>query len=702
MLCVTGSYHHDNFNRRNGSDMRTSESQLARQDFRLVSTLLLPVVLTLVLTACGISDVTSSSDFQAGAGTLNFSNGPGLSLMYTYNLREVPADNEVEVIITGPEGWNDGGSITTTATFVNTGRKWSWRNIFRGGDGEYLTVESGTYTIQALFNGRTYTRQLTIDSSKRLAAVENLRVVSSSETEVSIDWDTVPSAQSYQVELYSVDDSMPRGTFSTIVTASEHTFSDVALQIDGDYYVAVQAMPADFTSTSPDLPKGQFNTAFAASPFTFASGAMQRQAMSPPQKVGSLARLTDPGAGSDELPILSDAETALFVNMARQSGEGAIAEQAASGSGSRLRWDRSVAIASDETVLLVVQLAEYPAVAQFTFVDGSLASATLISVQGEGKLPVCHTPPGNADARHTVFVDLPALRAHYMHGDEVGYCEDEIGPTSSGIDLAIVDLTDGTTTIDHYSPAGDTIIAIGRWAGSSTLEELFTPVPAPAEPEWIASAVADISYAGPVPETQGYWTTGIEEDLDDAGGGSDGQSGDDDPEDDSQGDPGAGNDGNGESEEDEEVSTCDWGHLENLQLRVEVAQSNYVEEGVGGLEKAELALTRARRNGFFAVGIAGGTGLLAGPGTALVAALGASVVTLRVEQDAIEDLAAARQEEARLKGIRDAALLDRIQYYNERKCSELVPDYAFAAGRLLTATIPEVIFASRVKVGVYG
>jgi hypothetical protein len=674
---------------------------MARQLLRLVSTLLLPVALILVLTACGLSGGTPSSDFQAGAGTLNFSNGPGLSVMLTYNLREVPDDNEIDIVITGPAGWNDDQPITSTARFVSTGRKWSWRNIFRGSDGQYLTVESGTYTVEAHFNGRTYSRQLTVDSSNRLATAANLDV-GASETEVTINWDPVPSAQSYQVELYSVDDSMPRGTYATIVTSSSHTFSDVALQVDGDYYVAVQAMSADFTAPSPEVPEGQFNMSFAASSFTFTSGSLQRQSMAV-QDAGSMARPADPGEGADELPVLNDAETARLVSMARQSTEGAIAEGAASGSGSRLRWDSSVGMADDEIALLAVALEDYPAIAQFAFVDGSLASATLIHVQGDGTLPVCHTPPGNPDARHTILVDLPALRAHYMHGDAFGYCEDEAESASPGIDLAIVDLTDGTTTLDHYSPAGDTIVAIGPWAGSSTLEELFTPVPVPPEPEWIANAVADINYTGPVPGTQAFWTTGIEEEIDDGGGGSDGHSGDDDPEDDPVGDPGTGNDGTGENDGEEEASTCDWGHLEILQLRVEFAQTNYVEDGIGEREKAELALTRARRNGFFAVGGATATGALAGPFVALGSAFVASVIAARVEQDAIDDLAAARQEEARLEGIRNSALEERIKYYNERKCSEIAPDQAFSAeGWLLTIVRPEVLFTRRPTVGVYG
>jgi hypothetical protein len=326
----------------------------------------------------------------------------------------------------------------------------------------------------------------------------------------------------------------------------------------------------------------------------------------------------------------------------------------------------------------------------------------LIHILGDGKLPVCHTPPGNPDARHTILVDLPALRAHYMHGDELGYCEDETGPMSSGIDLAIVDLTDGTTTIDHYSPAGDTIIAIGPWAGSSTLEKLSTPVPVPAEPEWIAKSVADINYTGPVPGTQAFWTTGAEQDLDDGGGGSDGHGGDDDPEDDPEDDPDTGNDDNGENDGEEEVSTCDWGHLEILHLRVEFAQSNYVEDGIGDREKAELALARARRNGLVVVATSTLAGtLVGGPAGGLGGAFTSSIGAAMLEQNAIDDLALARQEEVRLKGVRDEALAEPIRYYKERNCAEVAPDHAFAPeGWMWTYVRLEFPLAHRTSMGV--
>jgi hypothetical protein len=226
----------------------------------------------------------------------------------------------------------------------------------------------------------------------------------------------------------------------------------------------------------------------------------------------------------------------------------------------------------------------------------------------------------------------------------------------------------------------------------------------PAEPEWIASAVADINYTGPVPGTQAFWTAGTEEDLDDGGGGSDGKSGDDDPDGGNDGsEVGGGGEGNDGSEGEDEVPTCNWGHLEILQLRVEFAQSNYVEHGIGDREDAEAALARVRTNGFIGIAGAAGVGALGGPLAALGSALVASVTASKLEQDAMDDLAEARLEEERFKGIRDEALSERIQYYNERKCSEIAPDQAFAPeGWLRTSVRLEVQFARRLTMGVHG
>ena len=43
----------------------------------------------------------------------------------------------------------------------------------------------------------------------------------------------------------------------------------------------------------------------------------------------------------------------------------------------------------------------------------------------EGKVEICHVPPGNPDNAHTIEVDASALPAHLAHGDYVGECIDD-------------------------------------------------------------------------------------------------------------------------------------------------------------------------------------------------------------------------------------------------------------------------------------
>jgi hypothetical protein len=42
---------------------------------------------------------------------------------------------------------------------------------------------------------------------------------------------------------------------------------------------------------------------------------------------------------------------------------------------------------------------------------------------GNGKVTICHIPPGNAGARHTITVSESAWDAHRKHGDRRGACD---------------------------------------------------------------------------------------------------------------------------------------------------------------------------------------------------------------------------------------------------------------------------------------
>jgi hypothetical protein len=57
----------------------------------------------------------------------------------------------------------------------------------------------------------------------------------------------------------------------------------------------------------------------------------------------------------------------------------------------------------------------------------AFAAAPALAGGGGGKpadrkVSLCHVPPGNPDARHTIEVGTPALDAHLDHGDWIGAC----------------------------------------------------------------------------------------------------------------------------------------------------------------------------------------------------------------------------------------------------------------------------------------
>src|SRR3712207_2319110 len=41
----------------------------------------------------------------------------------------------------------------------------------------------------------------------------------------------------------------------------------------------------------------------------------------------------------------------------------------------------------------------------------------------DGRVTVCHIPPGNPANAHTIRVGPPAVKAHLKHGDTLGACE---------------------------------------------------------------------------------------------------------------------------------------------------------------------------------------------------------------------------------------------------------------------------------------
>jgi hypothetical protein len=63
---------------------------------------------------------------------------------------------------------------------------------------------------------------------------------------------------------------------------------------------------------------------------------------------------------------------------------------------------------------------------------------TAASIQApEGKVVICHVPPGNPDNAHTIIIGAPAVPAHLAHGDYEGECKDGGGGEGGeGLEMA--------------------------------------------------------------------------------------------------------------------------------------------------------------------------------------------------------------------------------------------------------------------------
>ncbi|NOK12020.1 hypothetical protein [Corallococcus exercitus] len=69
---------------------------------------------------------------------------------------------------------------------------------------------------------------------------------------------------------------------------------------------------------------------------------------------------------------------------------------------------------------------------------------------GDGRVSICHIPPGNHANAHTITVGAPAVAAHLHHGDRMGACDDEgETPTDGGTSGS-----DGGSSTDGGSGGG--------------------------------------------------------------------------------------------------------------------------------------------------------------------------------------------------------------------------------------------------------
>ena len=64
---------------------------------------------------------------------------------------------------------------------------------------------------------------------------------------------------------------------------------------------------------------------------------------------------------------------------------------------------------------------------------GKTACTRAQEFYGNGKVTLCHVPPGNIGNAHTISVSENALRAHLAHGDSIETCEGDTEPPDEAL-----------------------------------------------------------------------------------------------------------------------------------------------------------------------------------------------------------------------------------------------------------------------------
>ncbi|HJU87337.1 MAG TPA: hypothetical protein VJ788_08225 [Gemmatimonadota bacterium] len=84
---------------------------------------------------------------------------------------------------------------------------------------------------------------------------------------------------------------------------------------------------------------------------------------------------------------------------------------------------------------------------------------------------LCHVPPGNPDAAHTVDVGAPSVPAHLAHGDTEGACADDGGedPEDPEEDPDSDEDSDGAKVLVCHAPPGNPDNAVTIEVGESAL-----------------------------------------------------------------------------------------------------------------------------------------------------------------------------------------------------------------------------------------
>ncbi len=233
--------------------------------------ILITAFLITLLTACSTGSETpdSKAAFQVAAGTMDYPGGVGLSTLYTFDLEE-GSTGDIEVTVSGPEGWNNDKSLTTISSFNRAGDHWSWRNLISDNEGNDLPLVTGVYSFETTVNGVPYSANVSVDAQQILPPPTDI-AINATDSRVDVTWKPAEGANSYFLDIFATDGTLKRGVRKGYTNTTTYMFDDISLINGKEYIVGIQALPVDFVEGPVMLPEGAFNSSYMAQNFSLSS-----------------------------------------------------------------------------------------------------------------------------------------------------------------------------------------------------------------------------------------------------------------------------------------------------------------------------------------------------------------------------------------------------------------------------------------------
>ena len=223
-----------------------------------------------VLTIClivffaGCAPVTSGRSPWFGTatiGTVTAKDGQTYSTDIRVRLGYTGDITNLRISVSGPDGYSRTETLDTRRSLVL---------LQETHYGDAGPLGSGTYHFRVTGDGGDETWTIDFDATAVLRPPSDFQVQSATTSAVTVTWDLVPQARSYEVVLWertgaTSGQSIPPSAELVDPATGQHTFANLNLDTNGEYWVTLRVFDG-VNRNDPSSPPRQINSAHHETP----------------------------------------------------------------------------------------------------------------------------------------------------------------------------------------------------------------------------------------------------------------------------------------------------------------------------------------------------------------------------------------------------------------------------------------------------